>query len=305
MNTLLQLQSIQTEQFVHNFRPVNNEAINELLLRSNMNWEVQTEPLFLQGSDKQIPFLGVVRQSDKHVFQTVSKQYEPIQNREVAELAMLIADATSSEIEVAKTLDNGAIQYFTIEGRKFNLEANKVGDVISEKITIVNSHNGAKALGISFGHVVLSCTNGMTRFDRKGYISIRHTGSMKSKLKDAIKGLRRVTDESKRMIESYHRLTEKQVTPDHIKKVMEIVTKVEMDTPAEKLSSRASNIINAAYSSLTSEMSYKGQTAWGLLNGATHYTTKLAGESDAKLKSKMFGRNARADKSVWDYLQSI
>lgn len=303
---MVAFKTLDTAQLLPDLRPINENALQELLDRSKMNWDVACEPLEIQGGGM-TPFLGVVRQDNRTCFQAVSKTYNPIQNRDVAELALLIADATESKIEVAKTLDNGGIQYFTIKGREFqfNPDTAKRGDFISEKITIVNSHNGTKALGISFGHVVLSCTNGMTRFDRKGYISIRHTANMERKLKEAIGGLKRILGESSRMIETYKNLSQKTVGEKEVKHVLELMTKVNMDENADALSTRATNIIRSAYNSVQSEMSYKGVTAWGLLNGATHYSTKIASESDSKLKSKMFGTMARRDKSVWDFLTSL
>lgn len=285
-------------------RPVNQERVNEMLADFDLDWSVKKEPLFL-GDNIKTDYFGVVRQDTREVFQTCTKQYKPFQNELLMELALTVADAANTEISDCKTVNNGGMVYITIEGRKFELNGQKVGDVINEQIIISNSHNGTSALRMSFGHLVLSCTNGMTRFDKKGSVSIRHTDSMERKVKHAIKSMPNLLGESERMIESYHLLEGKQIGTPHIKKALEIITGINPDMPVEKMSTRALNILKDANSSFVSEMSYKGQTAWGLLNGVTHYTTQLADKSDSKLASKMFGNMARREMSAWDYLMNI
>lgn len=288
------------------YRPINESRIDDMLRQNNLDWDVETQPLFL-AQGQQTPFFGVVCQDNQEVFQTVSKQYEPIQNRDLVELGLQIADLTNSEIEVSRSLKGGAVTYLVIKGRRFEMEAAKVGDVVAEQIMLVNSHNGSKSFGVGFGHVVLSCTNGMTRFDRKGFVAIRHTASAKDKLKSTIKGLRRITQESGKMIEAYKRLAEVNVGPKEMKKTIQLVLDVDPEAPAAELSTRKQNQVKSLWASLTSEMSYKGQTAWGLMNGVTHYTTQIAAadKKGSKLVSKMFGATAKKEMSVWNMLNSI
>jgi len=286
---------------LQDFRPVEHDRVQEMLEKYNWNWEVETKPLFL-GNQIATPFLGVVRTENNHCFQTVSKYYEPMQNSELMEIALNVSELTGGEIEVTKSICDGAVTYVSITGRTLKVEGSNVGDVVGEKITLVNSHDGSKSFGIGFGHVILSCTNGMTRFDRKGFVSIRHTSNMRRKLNDAIGGLKKVVNESTSMIEGYKRLMDKPVRTAEIQKVINIVAEIDVNTPADQLSTRKRNIVQSVWDSLTGEMSYKGQTAWGLLNGVTHYTSKIAGKSDSALRSKMFGTAAKKDLSVWDYL---
>ena len=283
-------------------RPINESKLNDLLTMNRLNWEVGLEPMYI--GDVKTRFMGVVRKDNNHCFQAVSKSYEPMQNRELMELALTISDITGAEIEVSKSLCNGSVAYISLKGKEYQIEGKKVGDVVGEKFILVNSHDGSKAFGVGFGHTILSCTNGMTRFDRKGFISIRHTSNMKSKLKDCMKGMQRIANESQSMIETYHRLIEQPITQDHVKHVLELVADVDSSMSKDQLSTRKKNIVESVWSSLNSEMSYKGQNAWGLLNGVTHYTTKIA-NNDKKLRSKMFGASAKKDLSVWEFLTTL
>lgn len=299
-STSFLLPSLQT---VESIRPVEENRVAEVLDCFKLNWEVAKEPLFL-GDNTQTDFFGVVRQDTRKAFQACKATYNPFQNSQVVELALTVADALNTTITSCKTLYDGAILYIVIKGRDFRVNAKKVGDVVNEQIVISNSHDGRSALRISFGHVVLSCTNGMTRFDKLGSFSIRHTDSMKRKLERAIAGISQITTESSKMVETYHRLADMPINTKQMQTVLGLATGYDMDAPADELSTVGEKILGEALSSLTTEMSYKGRNGWGLLNGVTHYTTKLAGESDSRAKSKMFGEMAKREMNVWEYLTS-
>lgn len=63
---------------IETIRPINEVAVNEMLDRYAMNWEVKKQPLFLDDMTT-TDFFGVVRQDTKQTFQACSQQYEPFQ----------------------------------------------------------------------------------------------------------------------------------------------------------------------------------------------------------------------------------
>lgn len=288
---------------VEHIRPIDNAALDHLLEQNALNWDVEKQPLFLPNGT-QTDFFGVVRTDNSHTFQTCTKQYHPLQNRELMQTALIISDVLEQPISKVKQMENGAIVYITFEGRRHEIAGLKVGDTVQEKLSLVNSHDGSKAFGLSFGHVVLSCLNGQTRFDRKGFYSIRHTASLSDKLQAFSRALPRVLSESDRMIESYHRMLDRPIGDKEQQTVIRIMTDVKPTTVWDELSTKKQNILKELDGSLKSEMSYKGRTAWGLLNGVTHYTTKKA-ETPQGLKSKLFGKTGMKELKVFEYLSSL
>ena len=284
-------------------RPVDQNQLNSLLEQNSLNWEVQKQRLYLPDHT-QTDFFGLVRIDTMHTFQACTNQYTPLQNRELMETALIFSDMIERPISKVKTLDKGAISYITFKGRRHEIAGLEVGDTVQETLNLINSHDGSKAFGLSFGHTVLSCLNGQTRFDRKGFYSVRHTISMKERLKAFSKGLPRIIDESDRMIESYKNMIDVPVTRQQKMQVFKIMTGVNADTDWEGLSTKKQNILKDLDKSLNEEMSYKGQTRWGLLNGVTHFTSKRAGD-DRGLKSKLFGKTAKKELTVFNYLSSL
>jgi hypothetical protein len=288
---------------IEHIRPIDDNRLIHILTQNALNWDVEKQRLFLPNGT-QTDFFGVVRTDNHHTFQACTKQYHPLQNRELMQTALIISDLLEQPITKVKQMEDGAIVYITFEGRRHQINGLKVGDTVQEKLSLVNSHDGSKAFGLSFGHVVLSCLNGQTRFDRKGFFSIRHTASISEKIKAFSKALPYVLSESDRMIESYHRMIDRPITEREQQNVIQIMTDVKPTTVWEELSTKKQNILQDLHQSMTEEMSYKGQSAWGLLNGVTHYTTKNA-ETPQGLKSKLFGKTGMKELKVFEYLSSL
>lgn len=289
---------------VEHQREIPKFRVAETLDKYGLHWQVDKKPWSLDGQ-QMTDFFAIKRRDTGEVLQSVKKGYVPFQNDLLMELAMSVADLCQTDISSAKSLKGGGLVYITIDGRKFELNGRKVGDVIKEQIVISNSHNGEIALRVAFGHVTLSCLNGMTRFDAKGSFAIRHTASMKDRLKTAIRKMPNILGESQRQVDAYHKLAEKPINGNHVSKVLQIITDQNPDAPEDKISPVGKNILAAAKDSFITEISSKGDTGWGLFSGVTHYTTKVAGASDSKLASKMFGHVAKREMKALDYLMSI
>lgn len=288
-------------------RPVNPFEVERILNEANMNWEVQMEPLKLPD-DTPTGIFGAVRQDTRHTFAAFTKQYHPIQNAELVEMALQISDLTGASVENIRSVDNGGITWITLTGREFPIQYREVGDVIAEKLIISNSHNGKESCRVAFGHLVLSCTNGMTRFDKKASVTVRHTKSSLGRLKNALKGLQKVAQTSEKMFLDYRRMLDVPVGEQHIKQVIELVTGVNPDAPEDQIHTRSANLVKSLWDSISTEMSYKGQNAYGLFNGVTHFTSRRAenGDNPEKgLKSKFFGLDAKKDQTVWEMLSRI
>lgn len=300
----LQIQDIAQVQE----RPIDPAILDDILTRYNLNWEVNMEPTFL-NCGRPTGKMAAVRSDNRTVFDSFSKQYKPIQNRDIMTTALQIQDLTGCEIEKVQSMKEGAIQCITLKGRDFEIEYPQRGDIISEKMLIANSHDGSRSCTVSFGHIVLSCTNGMTRFDKKGSVTIIHTASGLKRLRAALKGMNKVVGTSEQMIESYHKMLNVNVGKEHIERVFEMVLDVNLNANQAEYSTKKQNQVKTLWQSISSEMSYKGQNAFGLLQGVTHYTSKQVdndtSDTDTKLRSKFFGTNAKRDLSVWEMLSSL
>jgi hypothetical protein len=87
-----------------------------------------------------------------------------------------------------------------------------------------------------------------------------------------------------------------------VKRVVAAMTSVDLSlspkAAEEKYSTRLMNQTQDLVTSITKEMSYKGDTLWGLFSGVTHYTTHKAGREGTREVSKLMGTLQRKDQQI-------
>lgn len=282
----------------------------ELLDRAGLNWTVEKEQFILQNPDGGLEtprFMGVVRQDNRACLHACTPKYEIFQNEELAELVLKVSEATGYKYNDTNIFNDGGKVVMNLRGKGHVLEYPQVGDVIEERIHIINSHDGTSGLRVEMGSLVLSCTNGMKRFDRDFATSIRHTTNMRTLLEDSLRAVDLLTDGYKKMYLEIDRMLEQQLDKEGnmlaymFNQVLDVdLGKIRKDFTSDEYSSRKLNQVKTLKDSLAEEMSVKGNNVWGLLSGVTHYTSHKAGTDGTRERSKIVGSLARTDNKAYE-----
>ena len=282
----------------------------ELLEQSNLNWNINKQPLFIQGPNEDFidtnGFFGAVRSDNNDCLGTFTDRYEVFQNSEMMELALRVSEATGYKFNSGKQIDNGRHVQIKLNGGHEILEYPKVGDIIEKKVEFRNSHDGSGSLKIAMGTVVLSCTNGMTRFVKDQQANIRHTTNMREMVEEALRTMELVEVGYKTMMDEIRRMIETPLEADHIAGLFDRVMgmqleKISNNWESEDYSTRALNKAQSLKDSIYSEVLEKGSNVWGLLSGVTHYTTHKAGTTARREKAKAVGSLLHVDNKAYDY----
>lgn len=286
---------------------VNPTKAEELLNQFGLNWKVDKKPLtFLDGGIQQpTDFFGVVRTDNNDCFGTFKDSYETFQNQELAELVMSIADVIGQPISSGKEFKGGRKVLLQIE-----LEDTKVGDdTISRKATAINSHDGSTSLRWGTTGITLSCANQFSAISKELQNSVRHTRNMRDAISRSLAILENMEKADKTLFEVFARMTDFKVTQKQVNETINFVTGVDVnmgETRArEQYSTRKLNQTQDLVQSVVKEMSYKGQTLWGLFSGVTHYTTHKGGTERNREESKYVGGLQRIDQQVFDKFATL
>ena len=288
------------------------DLINELLENSGLNFKVQKEPLKLPDG-KETKFFGVVRSDSRECFASTTDRYEIFQNEEMAELALLLSEQTGYEVGEGVAYGNGSRVSIDLKGKENFLEYPKVGDIIQNSIRITNTHNGTGSLRLALGSLVLSCTNGMTRWVDEKSASIRHTTNMRGMLDTALKGFELIQKEEQTFMDEIHKMIGTPVDAQMVSNMIEQVTNVDVNKTrkvggiwkSEDYSTQAVNKAKSLFDSIKEEIDYKGANVWGLFNGVTHFTTHKAGTDKNRETAKVFGSLMNTDKKAYDLALSL
>ncbi len=284
------------------------EQIFETLENGGLNWKVTKENLLLPDGTE-TGFFGAVRSDNRSCLGTCTKQYEVFQNSEMIELAYKLSEETGYKMKNPNCYADGKRVSVDLKGSDKLLEYKEVGDVVEKNIRITNTHDGTGSLRLALGSLVLSCTNGQTRWIADKKTSIRHTTNMRKMLDDALRGFEVVKSEEKKMENEIDLMIEKEIRKEDIRQMIEGIVEVDMSLigkdvegnyTSKEVSTRKLNKIKSIEESIIEECSYKGLNVWGLLNGITHYTTHKGGRNETREDSKVFGGLMRSDKKAYD-----
>jgi hypothetical protein len=113
----------------------------------------------------------------------------------------------------------------------------------------------------------------------------------------------------KSLFEIFSKMANEKVTQNQVNKTINLITNVDVtmgETRAkEQYSTRKLNQTQDLVQSIVKEMSYKGDTLWGLFSGVTHYTTHKGGSDRTREESKYVGGLQRLDQKVFNSLSTL
>ena len=286
---------------------VNPTQAQELLHKFNLDWDVKKFPLnFNNGFEQRsTDFFGVVRTDNNDCFGAFTDQYETFQNSELAELVLEIADT------IGQPISNG--QEFK-GGRKVMLQVDlnpvKIGDdTITRKATAINSHDGSTSLRWGTTGTTISCANQFSAISKELENSVRHTRNMRDAIARSLRIIENMEQADKSLFEIFSSMTDYKVTQKRVNETINMITGVDVTmgevNARDKYSTRKLNQTQDLVQSIVKEMSYKGQTLWGLFSGVTHYTTHKGGSDRTREESKYVGGLQRLDQKVFNKFATL
>ena len=115
--------------------------------------------------------------------------------------------------------------------------------------------------------------------------------------------------EDKTLFEIFSRMTDYKVTQKQVNETINLITGVDVNMgevrARQEYSTRKLNQTQDLVQSVVKEMSYKGQTLWGLFSGVTHYTTHKGGSERTREESKYVGGLQRLDQKVFNKFATL
>jgi phage/plasmid-like protein (TIGR03299 family) len=165
---------------------------------AGLDWEVQQWPLSANnGEGKRIALdkqVLNVRTDISHPLGVVSPDYQPIQNRDLADFCQLLAEQSDEvKVESAGSIRNGGKVWFLLKGESFSV---RKSDEVSPYILVSNGHDGGTALRCTPTTIRVVCSNTLhmvipryergklTRATPAGFVA-NHLGDIKQKVEDA------------------------------------------------------------------------------------------------------------------------
>ena len=249
---------------------LNTTDVQEALTLSGLDYTVNVQPAYAKiGEDYvKVPGKSTIVRDDGHIYNILSGNYTPIQNKDAFDFVQYIND----DIRFVKAGETYSGLIYLI-GEIANL--NILGDEFKIYTIFQNAHNGAYSLAMSICPLRIVCENqfNLALKESNSSFRIKHTKNIESKTKVAAQALNSIShyiELFQKEAEEFagQKLSERQITQflDHMFPINEDMR----PSTIEQVENEKKKFIKAY--NADDNQNFKG-SAWGLINGLTDYIT--------------------------------
>ena len=272
---------------------------------AGLDWHVEKCPAFaaltVGTEEKEIfaeDYFLNVRTSDCAVLGSVQGRYQILQNSDAFQFMDSLAGPENLvRYHTAGSLQGGKHIWLLAELTGLTIEPVS-GDRVEPYILLVNGHDGRMPLKALFTSVRVVCQNtlNMALATARGGVTIRHTGDMQSKVKEAQKVLGLGRKEFEKYSEVAEVLAGKKMNDKMFKTFLDSLVPLKNDEDTRSMNVQE-KIIELFDSGPGTDIVGVRGTSWGALQAVTdftahHRTTRGAGNDEDKKREKRL-------ESVW------
>ena len=285
---------------------------NQILEQNGLNWNVVKKPLMYAGECTpeannglhHTPFYGIVREDTGEVFTTVSKSYEPTQNRVIIETMQEIAE--DNELDIVKAIPLHGGRKVVVQMKRPDNITVIGGETTEEYIYAINGHDGTTSLKFGFMNKVIFCQNQFAWLSGNTFSGYRHTKSIQNKVKE-LPNIINFTDQYNK-IADLQEFAQQSANPKLISDLVNYLAETDkVWNLEEKLSTRKENMINSLMSCIDSEIDRISHTKWGIFNGVTKYTTHMKSSPNREYgqqESILTGSCGKMNEKAFNFLKT-
>lgn len=300
-------------------------TIEEALVASGLNWNVNALPLFAEvpvGDHTSrtikvaVPGKAIVRDTDNTVLGRVGDDYTPVQNREAfGFFDEAIAEGLVS-LETAGSLRGGTRIWVMAHINDTTVDVVR-NDPVKAYFLLSNSFDGTLAVKVGFTGVRVVCQNTLTlahHNDRSHLVKVRHTKNVGRALEQLKEVVNWQKDAFLATVDQFRALAntgcDEETLRKYVTKVFEPELKVrnqnkdeeKAETSAEKsVDKLLAKIIPLFESGKGNDRPGVRGTLWAGYNAVTEYQTWERGrENDTRLDSLWFGLNGKTNARAFD-----
>lgn len=243
-----------------------------------------------------------------------SNQDKPIiQNKDLIELGIRLANSEGSEVTFAKAINDGGSIIISIRAGS---EVRVGPDVVQRYIYLLDNRTGEHGLRIGFGETNLRCSNQMNFVNRNAAHSLRHTKTFHGRIEALIESydaLNAEMDAHQQFVESLAAQTIDANRWDDVKyEFINLVLDVDLQDDFTGVRVPAGYEVAVLLDDcIEVEREAIGQSLWTLLNGVTRMTThereQLYPRSDTPelYKDIAYGKAGEIAAKAYEILQTL
>jgi len=271
-----------------------------------LTFEAIEAPIFydVNGQKIQSPeHKAIVRSDDNSALSIMKKSYHPMFNKDFMKSVEQMMAISNFDFTGYSEINGGRIVIAHLKNNKENLAIN--GHEIKDYLVMGNSFDGSSPFFIGTTTELLRCKNQFSRINRME--RVRHTKSSPKRRDELFRALEVYFKQRDQMYQNFNQLTKVQVDEATRKLAADYIMGIKEEDRLAGLSTRKENQVILLDNRMIQEMNDVGQTAWGLLQGSTYYTTHDMSEKSRERSGfgSLFGKPAEINQKALSFCNNL
>lgn len=276
-------------------------GVDEMTKAAGLDWDVAQHPMFIEVDGKRVAVpdkLAVTREDTLDVLSVSSKQWKPLQNRDLMEFFREYVEAGAATLETAGALNDGKTIWALANINKgFTLNGN---DQVNGYLLLSNSHVPGSAIRVMTTMVRVVCQNTLSMAHgsgadqyRQNHLKAFDIDAARETVELARENVGRHKDEAEALMKlnltarDTIAVLAKQFQPEMLEE--ENGVEILLTNPQAQ-----SKVFGDVLRSVVEAPGAMPDNGWGVLNGVTHWADHVAGRSaGTRMLSSTFGANAK------------
>lgn len=285
------------------------DLISDEDAKAAIGWTVRKDPLYRQRTLdngetilEQVKAYCIVREvDDKVVGQHVGTQYSAFQNEALIDFGSALVDEFGAKWDTVASLKGGSLVFASLRLEDV-LGSIKVAGMDSEAhdlfLLISNAHDGSRALKAAITPIRTVCTNteAWALRDAKATWSLRHTGTLDDRVREAQDALGLVTAYMESFNETAQKLLDAELTVADIEKFVAEMVPVPKEKGKAQAIAQRDDLTAHIFGTVTVPKDIRS-TAYGVLQSSTEFFEhevegkfrKATPVAERKVLSTLFG----------------
>lgn len=278
----------------------------EAIRLGGLDYTVEKRPLFVQAPDQtlvEVPgYFSNVRTDTNQPLGVVKNRYTIVQNRDAFSFFDSVIEQGEAIFETAGALGKGERIFITAKLPEDMLVR---GEKIEKYIMLTNSHDATTTVIAGFTPIRVVCNNTLTASLRnlENRVSIPHTASADSKLKQASTVMGIASKYMNEVNEIFEKMTYKKISDLELRHFIEEVMKNDRAATKDEekeISARMKKMTDEIYSFALTHSTQKTEpayrTLWGAYNSISGQYNYLKNYTSPEVKMRDINYGGAADK---------
>jgi hypothetical protein len=277
--------------------------------KNAFGWDIKQTPIYNAQGEVINGYKEITRDDDESLIAVMKKTFHPMTTQEFTDVVEKIASQVGAEVagyeDWERGTNMGARKQVITAQIKMSEPLHISGSKIQGYLTIGVGFDGGRSFFVGHSNEFLRCTNQFGAIISE--MTSRLTKNNMIRVDDIVNSIGIYSDYEKALYSSFERFQSIKIDEKVIKECMARIAGLSQEERLDSrlISTQKLNKIDEVMASVRTECAELGQTAWGLFNGVTHYTTHVMNSRNQDMFGNLFGSKNTANQVAYGMCESL